>query len=113
MPSLVRPLLALPLLGLLALPAPAQSPVAATVETSLKTAGKQIRMYAFDGDPDTYFASTANPTAADHFTLVFDTPVALKAVTVSTGKRGGGDALDAGTLEVSADGVKFETVAKF
>ncbi len=118
MQPLVRSLLALPLLGLLALPAaaqppPTQPPVAATVETTLKTAGKQIRMYAFDGDPNTYFASATPPTAADHFTLVFDKPVALKAVTVRTGKPGGGDQLDAGTLEISADGKTFAPLAQF
>jgi hypothetical protein len=113
MQSLSRLVLALPLLALLAPPAPAQPPVAATVETTLKTAGKQIRMYAFDGDPSTYFASATNPTAADHFTLVFDKPVVLQAVAVSSGRPKGGDQLDDGALEVSADGTKFEPLAKF
>ena len=52
----------------------AAEPVAATVETTLTTAGEQIRQLAFDGDPDTYFASDKNAAAADHFTLVFDKP---------------------------------------
>jgi hypothetical protein len=88
--------------------------VAATVETTLATGGKQIRQFAFDGDPDTYFSSQKNPTKNDHFTLVFDKPVAIKAISVTTGKPNkGGDALDAGVVEVSADGKEFEELAKF
>jgi hypothetical protein len=87
--------------------------VAAVVETTLKTAPGQIRQFAFDGKPDTYFASANNPGKSDHFTLVFDVPVALKSVTVTTGKPKGGDALESGILEVSTDGQKFAELAKF
>ena len=89
-------LVAAPLLWLPASYAPAAKPVAAIVETTLTTADGQIRQFAFDGDPDTYFASEKNPTAADHFTLVFDKPVAVKSVTATTGRPKGGDALEAG-----------------
>ncbi len=106
-------ILAAPLLWVLAPRAPAAEPVAATVETTLSTADGQIRQFAFDGDPDTYFASDKNAAASDHFTLVFDKPVALKAVTATTGRPKGGDALEAGTLQVSADGKTFEDAAKF
>src|SRR5262249_36588796 len=92
---------------------PAARPVAATVETTLTTANGQIRQFAFDGEPATYFASTQNPTGADQFTLIFDHPVAVKSVTVTTGKPDGGDKLDAGALEASADGQAFEPLAKF
>ncbi len=93
--------------------APAAEPVAATVETTLTTADGQIRQFAFDGDPDTYFASDKNAAASDHFTLVFDKPVALKAVAATTGRPKGGDALEVGMLQVSADGKTFEDAAKF
>ena len=105
---LVAPLLCLP-----ASYAPAAEPIAAVVETTLATADGQIRQFAFDGDPDTYFASDKNPTAADHFTLVFDKPAAVKSITATTGRPKGGDALEAGTLQVSADGKTFEDLAKF
>jgi hypothetical protein len=88
-------------------------PVAATVTTTLATGDRHIRQFAFDGDPDSYFASDKNPGKADHFTLVFDKPVSLKSLTVTTGIPKGGDALDAGTLEVSSDGTKFEELARF
>jgi hypothetical protein len=88
-------------------------PVRAVVETTLTSASGQIRQFAFDGDPATYFASDKAPGAEDHFTLVFDKPVALKAVEVKTGRPKGEDRLDAGSLEVSADGKKFEPLAKF
>jgi Peptidase of plants and bacteria len=93
--------------------ASAQPPVAAIVHTTLTSAPRQIRQFAFDGDPDSYFASKDNAGAADHFTLVFDKPVAVKAVAVTTGKPKGGDALDVGTLEVSVDGKKFEPLVPF
>jgi hypothetical protein len=92
---------------------PADGPTYATIDTNLKTAGKQIRMYAFDGDPKTYFHSAQNASAGDHFTLEFDKPVAVKSISVTTGKPQGGEALEAATLEVSEDGKKFEELAKF
>jgi Peptidase of plants and bacteria len=92
---------------------PKAAPIAAVVESSLKTASGQIRQFAFDGKPDTYFASANNPTKDDHFTLIFDEPVTLRAVEVDTGKPKGGDALEAGLLESSADGEKFEKLAAF
>src|SRR5215468_8335511 len=55
---------------------PPKKPVAAIVESSLKTAGGQVRQLAFDGDAAaTYFASDGNPGKDDHFTLRFDGPV--------------------------------------
>jgi hypothetical protein len=88
-------------------------PTAAVVETTLGSASGQIRQFAFDGDPETYFASEKNAGADDHFTLVFDKAAAVKSIEATTGKPKGGDALDAGALEVSEDGKKFEEVAKF
>jgi hypothetical protein len=117
---------------LLSLPAaaaapPADSRIAAVVETTLTTAYTPpagqlrnadpaqvpIRQFAFDGDPNTYFGSSQNLTAKDHFTLIFDKPVALKSIVVTTGKPDGSDKLDAGTLQVSADGKTFSELAKF
>lgn len=86
--------------------------VVAVVETTLQTAAPQIRQLAFDGNPDTYFASAGNARAADHFTLVFDQPVAVRLVAVRTGRPGGGDRLDAGALEGSADGQQFEPLSR-
>jgi hypothetical protein len=107
------------LLPALFLPAPAaraeaaEPPVPAVVETTLPTASGRIRQFAFDGDADTYFASARNVGKDDHFTLVLDKPAAVKSVAVTTGKPGGADRLEAGTLEVSADGKTFEAAAKF
>jgi hypothetical protein len=89
------------------------APVAAYVETTLATANEQIRQYAFDGDPATYFASAKNPGRSDHFTLVFTQPVTVKSLQVSTGRPQGGDQLENANLEISADGSSFTTVAKF
>jgi hypothetical protein len=92
---------------------PPKKPVAAVVESSLKTAGGQIRQFAFDVDPDTFFASDGNPGKDDHFTLRFDEPVAVKSVAVTTGRPKGGDSLTAGRLEVSADGKEFTELGAF
>jgi hypothetical protein len=88
-------------------------PVAATIETTLNTDGEHIRQLAFDGDAKTYFTSQKNATVKDHFTLVLDKPVAVQSLRVTTGRPDGGDKLDAGTLEVSSDGKKFEELATF
>ena len=102
---------------LAALPVAAADPpkksVPAVVESSLKTAGGQIRQFAFDGDPDTFFASDGNPGKDDHFTLRFDEPVAIKSLAVTTGRPNGEDALSAGRLEVSTDGKNFTELGTF
>ena len=91
----------------------AEQPLAATIETTLDTASKHIRMFAFDGDRKTYFLSAKNAGRADHFTLVFDKPVAVQSIIVTTGRPEGGDKLDHGDLQVSVDGKKFEPLAQF
>src|SRR5439155_27279500 len=53
-----------------------------------------------------------NAAKGDHLTLILDAPVAVKSVRVVTGRPKGGDALTAGVLEASADGVAFEELAK-
>jgi hypothetical protein len=87
--------------------------VAAVIETTLTTDGEQIRQFAYDGDAETYFASAKQATAHDHFTLVFEKPVAVHALRVTTGRPNGRDKLEAATLEVSADGKTFEKLATF
>lgn len=90
-----------------------ERPINAVIETTLNTEGKNIRQFAFDGNLDTCFASAQNPTHADHFTLVFDRRVNLKAVTVTTGRPDGNDKLEEGTLEVSTDGKRFRSCGRF
>jgi Peptidase of plants and bacteria len=92
---------------------PDSAAVMATVESTLETSSRQIRQLAFDGDPETFFASAGNPGAADHFTLVLDQPVGSKSIEVTTGKPDGAEKLEAGGLEVSNDGQVFEEVARF
>jgi RNA polymerase sigma factor (sigma-70 family) len=91
----------------------ASAPAAATVETTLRTASDHIRQFAFDGEADTFFASAQNAGSTDHFTLLFDRPVWVKSVSVATGRPQSGDRLDAGVLEVSADGKTFTELAPF
>jgi hypothetical protein len=89
------------------------SPVTATIETTLATDGDQIRQLAFDGDPSTSFVSDGNPKPGDHFTLVFDKPVDLQSLTVTTGRADGRDLLDEGAVELSTDGKSFERMTSF
>src|SRR5262249_6302279 len=94
-------------------PAVGRPAVAAVVETTLPTASGQIRQFAFDANPQTYFAGRGLAGTTDHFTLVFDAPVRLSSVRIQTGKPGGGEELEAGTVEVSADGTAFEAAPGF
>jgi hypothetical protein len=112
-------------------PAPAEPPLCAVIETTLTTPfnlqgngqlrqappdanAVPIKQFAFDGDPKTFFASKENPTAKDHFTLVLDKAVAVKSIEVATGKPDdNANRLDAGSLEVSADGTTFTSAGKF
>ena len=88
--------------------ASANSPaVATTVVTTLNTAPGQIRQFAFDGNLDTYFCSAQNPRATDHFTLLFDEPLAISEIRVMSGRPDGRDKLNAGTLQTSLDAVTF------
>jgi Peptidase of plants and bacteria len=93
--------------------AAADAPVPAVAASTLATGGDHIRQFAFDDDPATYFESAGNATQADHFTVTFDAPVAVRSVRVTTGRPEGGDALDRGTLEGSADGKTFEPLVAF
>lgn len=88
-------------------------PISARVESTLITDGKDIRQNAFDGDLSTNFKSTKNASRTDSFTLVFDEPVAVKAIVATTGLVKGGNDLTTGLLEVSTDGKKFEKLAAF
>jgi hypothetical protein len=88
-------------------------PIAAVVETTLATGGKNIPQFAFDADPNSYFASDKNPGKDDHFTLVFDAPVTVKSVAVITGKPDGADKLTAGKLAGSEDGKTYTLLAEF
>ena len=88
-------------------------PVVAAIETTLTTAKGQIRQFAFDVDPSTFFASEHNPAGTDHFTVVFDKPVKVKSISVLTGRADSSDALDEGKLAVSADGKSFRELSPF
>jgi hypothetical protein len=101
------------LLPLQAIAAEEPKGVVATVESTLETAGKQIRQFAFDGDPDSFFESKDHPKATDRFTLVFEKPVVVKSLKVTTGKADGTEKLDSGELQISVDGKEFENAAKF
>ncbi len=87
--------------------------VMAVVESSLATGHNQIRQFAFDNDPSTYFESEKNPTQADHLTLVLAEPVTVESILVLTGKPDGKDLLKNASLEVSSDGKTFVKVAAF
>lgn len=87
----------------------AADPATVVVSSSLPTAQGQIRQFAFDGDPATYFQADRAGTG-DHFTLAFDRPVSVKGLTLVLGRPDGGavaDLLDAGVVEVAAEPDRF------
>lgn len=85
----------------------------AAIETTLATARGNIRQFAFDGEPNTFFASEKNPESSDHFTLVFDKPVKLKSIEVVTGRPDGSDSVEGGRLLVSADAKAYRELPTF
>ena len=92
---------------------PGAEPVTASSETTLTTNDAQIRQFAFDGDGAAFFASKEPPGADDHFTLVLDKPVRLTTVAATTVRADGSGKIEAGTLEVSADGTTFRELTRF
>lgn len=92
---------------------PAETQVSAMIESSLKSGAGQIRQFAFDGQPDTFFVSEKNAGTEDHFTLNFDKPVSVKSISVATGRVDGKDQFNDGVLEVSPNGKNFEALASF
>ena len=103
-------------IGLLVfVPALADPPVGeiAVIESSLDSAGPQIRQFAFDGDPATYFASAKNPSTTDHLTLRFDNPVKVKSILIQSGTPKNESLLSTGVLETSTDGIEFVTLGAF
>ncbi|MDR3633996.1 MAG: basic secretory protein-like protein [Isosphaeraceae bacterium] len=108
--------IAFPTLAAIVLPGPLcaePGPVAAKVEATLPTATGQPRQFAFDGNLDTGYVSSRNASENDHFSLVLEKPVSATLVLAVTGRPNGEDELEAGVLEVSADGRSFEPFAKF
>jgi len=91
----------------------AERPLDAVVAATLPTATGQPRQFAFDGNLDTFYVSSGHPSADDHFTLVLDQPVSATLIAAVSGRPDGEDELEAGVLEVSADGTTFESVATF
>lgn len=92
---------------------PAAAPIVASITSSLKSAKGQIRQFAFDGNAETFFASEQNCQKGDHLTLQFDEPVDVKSIKVITGLPDGQRTLEDGELELSPDGQKFHSGAKF
>lgn len=107
------PLLAAAAAAVLALAASDAAPpprrvVRATVESSLPTAGGNIRQFAFDGNPATAYVSSGVATKDDHLTVVFEEPVRLDEVEVWAGRPGAFP--DAIVVEHSTDGNSFTRV---
>lgn len=94
-------------------PGQSKTAVAAVVESTLRTAAGNIRQFAFDGSEETFFATEQPAGPADHFTLVLDAPVSLKSLKVGTGRPDGSATLEAGVVEVTTDGKRFEELARF
>ena len=88
-------------------------PVSATIESTLKTRGDQVRQLALDGDAATCFESEKGPTAEDHFTISLERPVVVTSITATTGHPDRSGMVTGGSLEVSGDGRSFTKVANF
>ncbi len=67
-------------------------------------------VFAFDGNEATFYKSARAPAAGDHFTLMLRESTPVHALEVLTGINQKGR-LDGGAVQVSADGVRFKTIA--
>lgn len=87
-----------------------------TVETSIDTFRSEFLWpeLAYDGDPETFFWSSAGVKAGDHFTLTHRAAISGK-VRVATGDKVGPftDKLDSGVLEASSNGSEWTEIATF
>lgn len=91
---------------------PVKPSVDATFAASVGTSDLQEPAFALDGNDATFYKSARIPTEGDHLTVMFKEPKLVRAIEVLTGINGKG-LLDGGELQVSNDGVRFETVATF
>jgi hypothetical protein len=85
----------------------------ASASSNLESSGGQIRQFAFDGSPETYFASATSPGPSDHFTIEYDPPLEIQTLEVLTGRPDGSDKLADAVLELSKIGKTFEVAARF
>jgi hexosaminidase len=87
-----------------------------TIGTSLGSFRKEFLWpeLAYDGDPETFFWSSAGVKAGDHFTLTLRAAISGK-VKVVTGDKVGPftDKLDHGVIEASSDGSQWTAIADF
>ena len=81
--------------------------IAAVVESTFPTSGRQVRQQAFDGDVGTSYEAARPPRKGDRVTLNFDAPVLVRFAEVHA------KGLDGGTLEGSEDGATFASLAEF
>lgn len=105
--QIVTPLIAFTFIGNAAI---AREPVEVALESSLSSDGDHIRQLAFDGDPESYFASKGPAKPEDHFTMTFDEPIVVRSIRIRSGRPNGKDALEAAEIAISADGKTFEPV---
>ncbi|MHC4250576.1 MAG: chitobiase/beta-hexosaminidase C-terminal domain-containing protein, partial [Planctomycetota bacterium] len=85
-----------------------------TIGTSMPQAGFHEPLFGMDGFFETWFWSSRNANAGDHFTLTLREPVALKRVRAITGGEGyHNDRVKKGVLEVAYEGADFCKLATF
>jgi hexosaminidase len=82
----------------------------ATFAASSGTRDLSGPQFAFDGNDSTFYKQDEPLDAGGHFTMRLEKPASIYSIEVLTGINGKG-LLDGGEVQVSADGVKFETVA--
>jgi hexosaminidase len=89
---------------------PVKPRLEAAFTTSVGTRDCLAPVFAFDGNEATFYQSDKAPSAGDHFTVLLKEPRLLHALEMHTGANRKG-LLDGGEVQVSADGMRFQTVA--
>lgn len=84
----------------------------AKIESSLGNYQDYYPEFAFDGDPETFYWSDRGLAKGDHFTLTFDTPIALKSAVFLLGtNRYRREYVHAGVLEAQAEDGSWQKLA--
>jgi hexosaminidase len=89
---------------------PVKPRIEATFAASAGTRDLLDPVFAFDGNEATFYMSDRAPSADDHFTVMLKEPQLIHAIEALTGINNKG-LLDGGAVQISTDGLRFNTVA--
>ena len=88
-------------------------PVEALLYTTLASTAAHRPEMALDGDPASYFKSTAGMGDGDDFLVLLSRPIPVQSLHITTGDADGQDVLTGGVVEISPDETHYRPAATF